>query len=72
MSDFIRKIAGFYTSNISYSETDSLFIEGKYWVVLDKASLEGGLLCQAKNYSKTGGIFYGLYLAPKKILFNYS
>ena len=33
--------------------------------MLDKAKLEGECLCQSKNDYTTGGIFYGLFLAPK-------
>ena len=33
--------------------------------MLDKANLVGEELCQGKNDYKTGGIFYGLFLAPK-------
>ena len=33
--------------------------------MLDKANLEGKNLCQDKNDYETGGIFYGLLLAPK-------
>ena len=33
--------------------------------MLDKANLVGKNLCQGKNEYKTGGIFYGLFLAPK-------
>ena len=33
--------------------------------MLDKATLVGKNLCQVKNNYKTGGIFYGLFLAPK-------
>ena len=33
--------------------------------MLDKANLVGEELCQGKSNYKTGGIFYGLYLAPK-------
>ena len=33
--------------------------------MLDKANLVGEELCQGKNDYKTGGIFYGLLLAPK-------
>ena len=33
--------------------------------MLDKANLFGEGLCQGKSDYKTGGIFYGLYLAPK-------
>ena len=65
MNKFIREINGFYKNNIYYTDTDSLYIEKKYWDVLDKANLVGDELCQGKNDYKTGGIFYGLYLAPK-------
>ena len=33
--------------------------------MLDKANLVGKNLCQGKNDYQTGGIFYGLFLAPK-------
>ena len=42
-----------------------MYIEKKYWDVLDKANLVGEQLGQGKNDYKTGGIFYGLFLAPK-------
>ena len=64
MNNFIREINGFY-NGIYYGDTDSLYIEKKYWNVLDKANLVGEVLCQGKNDYKTGGIFYGLCLAPK-------
>ena len=35
-----------------------------YWEVLDKANLVGEGFFQSKNEHKTGGIFYGLFLAP--------
>ena len=65
MNKFIREINGFYENNIYYTDTDSLYIEKKYWDVLDKANLVGDELYQGKNDYKTGGIFYGLFLAPK-------
>ena len=65
MNNFIREINGFYNNSIYYGDTDSLYIEKKYWDVLDKANLVGEELCQGKNDYKTGGIFYGLFLAPK-------
>ena len=65
MNNFIREMNGFYNNNIYYGDTDSLYIEKKYWDVLDKANLVGEDLCQGKNDYKTGGIFYGLFLAPK-------
>ena len=33
---------------------------------MDKANLFGDGLCQSKNDYKTGGIFYSLFLAPKR------
>ena len=42
-----------------------MYIERKYWDLLDKAKLVGEELCQGKNDYKSGGIFYGLFLAPK-------
>ena len=65
MNNFIREINGFYNNSIYYGDTDSLYIEKKYWDVLDKANLVGEELSQGKNDYKTGGIFYGLFLAPK-------
>ena len=65
MNNFIREINGFYHNSIYYGDKDSLTIEKKYWDVLDKANLVGEGLCQGKNDYKTGGIFYGLFLAPK-------
>ena len=51
--------------NINYTDSDSLYIEKKYWDKLDKANLVGDGLCQGKNDYKTGGIFYGLFLGAK-------
>ena len=65
MNNFIREINGFYDNNIYYTDTDSLYIEKKYWDVLDRANLVGEDLCQGKNDYKSGGIFYGLYLVAK-------
>ena len=66
MNNFIRELNGFYNNSRYYGDTDSLYIEKKYWDVLEKANLVGKGLCQGKNDYKTGGIFfYGLFLAPK-------
>ena len=65
MNQFIREKNGFYENNIYYTDTDSLYIEKKYWDVLDRANSVGDELCHGKTDYKTGGIFYGLYLAPK-------
>ena len=65
MKNFFRDVNGFYNNNIYYGETDSLYIEKKYWDVLDKANLEGEEIRQGKSDYKIGGNIYGLFLAPK-------
>ena len=65
MNNFIRELNGFYNISIYYGGTDSLYIAKKFWDVLDKANLVGKNLCQGKNDYNSGGIFYGLFLAPK-------
>ena len=42
-----------------------MFIENKHWDKLDKAGLVGKNLLPGKNDYQDGGIFYGLFLAPK-------
>ena len=41
MNNFIREINGFYNNSIYYGDADSLYIERKYWDVLDQANLVG-------------------------------
>ena len=49
LKKIIKELNGFYKTNIYYTDTDSLYIEKKYWDVLDKANLVGERLCQGKN-----------------------
>ena len=65
MNNFIHAINGFYTNDVYYTDTDSLYIENKHWERLDKADLVGKGLLQGKNGYKDGGIFCALFLAPK-------
>ena len=65
MNNFIHATNGFYTNDVHYTDTDSLFIEKKHWDKLNEAGLVGKNLLQGKNDYKDGGIFYGLFLAPK-------
>ena len=65
MNNFIHAIGGFYTNDVFYTDTDSLYIESKHWEKLDKAGLVGKNLLQGKNDYKDGGIWYALFLAPK-------
>ena len=65
MNNFVRIIDGFKNNSVYYQDTDSLYIEKKHWDKLDNANLVGGNLGQGKNDYGNGGIFYGLFLAPK-------
>ena len=65
MNNFIHDINGFFTNDVYYTDTDSFYIEIKHWETLEKAGLVCKALIQGKNDYKDGGIFYGLFLAPK-------
>ena len=65
MNKFLHAINGFYTNDVYYGNTDSVYIEKKHWDKLDKAGLVGKNLLQGKNDYKDGGIWFGLILAPK-------
>ena len=65
MNNFMHAINGFYTNDVYYGDTDNVYNENKHWKKLDKAGLFGKNLLQGKNDYKDGGIFYGLFLAPK-------
>ena len=65
MNTFITELNGFHNNSIYSADTDSLYIEKKYWDMLDKAELVGEEFRQGKNDYESGGIFYGLFLAPK-------
>ena len=64
MNNFIREINAFYNNSVYYG----LYIEIKFWEVLDKALLVGKKMCQGEIDYETGGIFYGLFKAPKNIV----
>ena len=66
MNNFKNATDGFNTNDLYYSDTYSLYIENKHWDKLDKAGLVGEILLQGKNDYKGGGIFHGLFPAPKK------
>ena len=65
MTKFMRAINGFYTNDVYYTDTDSLYIENKHWEKLDKAGLVGKSFLQGKNDYKDICNWYGLFLAPK-------
>ena len=58
INDFIRAINGFYTNDLYYKDTDSMYTENKHSDKLDRADLVGKNLLQGnqKDY-KDGGIF---------------
>ena len=65
MNNFIHAINGYYTNDVYYTDTDSLYIENKHCDKSEKTGLVGKALLQGKNDYKDGGMFYGLFLAPK-------
>ena len=71
LNNLIREINVFYNNSFYYGVTDSLYVEKKYWDVLNKENLVGNNLCQGKNDYESRGIFYGLFLAPKRMQFNF-
>ena len=64
-NNFIHAINGFYTNDVYYTDTDSIYIENKHWDKLESIGLVGKNLLQGKNDYKDGDVFYGLFLAPK-------
>ena len=65
LNNFINAIDGFYSNDVYYTDTESLYIENKHWDKLDKAGLVGKNRLQGKHDYKEGGIWYALFLAPK-------
>ena len=65
MNNFIKAFDGFFGNDVHYSDTDSVYIENNYWNEVDGAGLVVKNLLQSKNDNKDGGIFYGVFLAPK-------
>ena len=41
MNIFIHAIDGFYTNDVYYTDTGSLYLESKHWEKLDNAGLVG-------------------------------
>ena len=49
MNKIIQATDGFYTNDVNYTDTDSLYIENKHWDKLEKAGLVGKNEFQGKN-----------------------
>ena len=64
-NNFTHANNGFYTNDVYYTDTGSLYIESTHWKKLDKAGLVGKNLLQGKNDYKDGSVWYGLFLSPK-------
>lgn len=65
MNNFILEIDGFKEKHIYYTDTDSIYISNELFSKLEEAGYVGGNLGQGKNDYGIGGIFYGLFIAPK-------
>ena len=71
MNNFLHAIGGFYTNEIYYEDTDSMYIENKHWGKLDEAGLVGKNLLQGKNVYKNGGFLRIVFSTENEILFNH-
>ena len=72
MNKFAREINGYYIITVCYTDTDSLYIERKYWNVLNKTELFANGSCQGKNdciLIKLSSL--GCFKLPKEIRINY-
>ena len=65
MNNFIQAINGFYTNDLYYEDTDSMYKENKHWKEIDKAGLVGKNRLQGKIDYEDWCIWYDLLLAPK-------
>ena len=65
MNNFIHANNGFYTNDVYYTDTDSLYIENKHWDKLDKDGLIGKGLLQGKNDYKDSGILMDSFYLRK-------
>ena len=65
MNNFFGEIDGLYSKSNYYGDTDSLYNERRYCDVLYRAKLVGKTLSEGKKDYKSGGIFYGFFLAFK-------
>ena len=65
MNDVFNEIDAFYNNIVYYSDTDSGYIQKKYWNKLVEKGYVGKSLGQGKNDFGNSGIFYAWFLAPK-------
>ena len=67
---FVHEIDRFKSTEKNYQDSDSLYIRMYHYEKLKKAGYVGDILRQWKNDYADGGIFYGLFEAPKMKLCN--
>ena len=65
MNKVFHEIDGFYSNNIYYGDTDSVYIHKKHWSILVEKRFVGNSLGQGKNDYGNSGLFYAWFLAPK-------
>ena len=53
MNNFIHAFNEFYTNDLYYEDTDSMYIENKHWDKLDKAGLVGKIFYKERMFIKT-------------------
>ena len=52
MKKFIHTVIGFFTNDVYYTDTDSLYIENKQWGKLDEGGLSVRIDCKVKTTIK--------------------
>ena len=66
MKNFTHTLDGFYSNDVYYTDTDSLYIENKHWDKLKEKNFIDKNRLQGMNDYKDQGIFYALFFVPKK------
>ena len=69
MNNFIHAIDRFFTNDVYYGDTDSIFLENKHWEKLDRAGLVGKNPLQKKRLEKRWNLVWSLFCSKIKILF---
>ena len=65
MNDVSTQVGGFYKNSIYYTDTDSLYMDKKYWSDLVDNGFVGKSLGLSKNDYVNSGISYAWFLSPK-------
>ena len=65
MNKFVHQIDAFYSNEVYYRDSDSLYMPVDHNRKVKEAGYVGNNFGQGKNDYGDGGIFFGLFLGPK-------